>query len=90
MPVLSEAIITELLGSTEANSLMLLCGAGLSIPSPTPTGTEKLLTSGMPCCEKKVRAAGCLKVVAGLRIAYRADPLKIVVVHVRRLLKIVI
>src|SRR3984893_16087029 len=35
MPVLSEAIITELLGSIEANSLMLLCGAGLSIPSPS-------------------------------------------------------
>jgi SIR2-like domain len=35
MPVLSEQIITELLGSVEANRLMILCGAGLSIPSPS-------------------------------------------------------
>ena len=35
MPVLSDPIITELLGSIEANRLMLLCGAGLSLPSPS-------------------------------------------------------
>ena len=35
MPILSVSIITELLGSIEANRLMILCGAGLSIPSPS-------------------------------------------------------
>ena len=35
MPVLSDPIVTELLGSIEANRLLLLCGAGLSIPSPS-------------------------------------------------------
>jgi hypothetical protein len=35
MPVLSDQIITDLLGSIEANRLMILCGAGLSIPSPS-------------------------------------------------------
>ena len=35
MPVLSDPIITELLGSIEADRLMLLCGAGLSLPSPS-------------------------------------------------------
>jgi len=35
MPVLSDLIVTELLGSIEANRLMILCGAGLSIPSPS-------------------------------------------------------
>ncbi|SFJ53534.1 SIR2 family protein [Bradyrhizobium sp. cf659] len=35
MPVLSDQILTDLLGSIEANRLMLLCGAGLSIPSPS-------------------------------------------------------
>lgn len=35
MPILSDPIITELLGSIEANRLMLLCGAGLSLPSPS-------------------------------------------------------
>jgi SIR2-like domain len=35
MPILSEAVLTELLGSIEASSLMLLCGAGLSVPSPS-------------------------------------------------------
>lgn len=35
MPVLSDPIVTELLGSIEANRLMLLCGAGLSVPSPS-------------------------------------------------------
>jgi hypothetical protein len=35
MPVLTNEILTELLGSIEANRLMILCGAGLSIPVPS-------------------------------------------------------
>ena len=35
MPVFSENLITELIGSIEANRLMILCGAGLSIPPPS-------------------------------------------------------
>ncbi len=35
MPALAENLVTELIGSIEANSLMILCGAGLSIPSPS-------------------------------------------------------
>jgi len=35
MPVLSDQIVTELLGSIEAYRLMILCGAGLSMPAPS-------------------------------------------------------
>lgn len=34
-PLIPDATLTRLLGSIEANSLVLLCGAGLSIPSPS-------------------------------------------------------
>src|ERR1700704_674318 len=35
MPILDHTLLTRLLGSIEANHLVILCGAGLSIPDPS-------------------------------------------------------
>src|SRR5271156_5265565 len=35
MPIFSQPILTRLLGSIEAGNLVVLCGAGLSIPEPS-------------------------------------------------------
>ena len=35
MPILNHTLLTRLLGSIEANHLVILCGAGLSIPDPS-------------------------------------------------------
>src|SRR3977135_426001 len=35
MPIFDPPILTRLLGSIQANNLVVLCGAGLSIPEPS-------------------------------------------------------
>jgi hypothetical protein len=42
--IFDEDILTRLLGSIDANHLVFLCGAGLSIPSPSEfnVGSQRL------------------------------------------------
>jgi len=61
---LDPAVLTQLLGSIEAGSLVLLCGAGLSIPAPSNLMSAARVSQ---CCYDKYEA------VAVLPAALRGD-----------------